>query len=223
MGGWRCFAVLALCICPRDSSSYDISLSTRARQKLVLPEAAVRVQTRRVSGAKRQKLRDWAMAGAQALGGNGTATLTAGASDRVLRALRKARVTRGAASRAALVPEALPPGCAPVLVFVNPKSGGRRGRDLIRAMRDVLHPLQVDFWPSWDGGRAVTAAFRRRRVVARWRDVAAATPCHSILTHDYDRHVSPLTRPPRLSSPPPRAHVDIANTHTCAAIVRCAT
>ncbi|XP_048220035.1 diacylglycerol kinase theta isoform X2 [Perognathus longimembris pacificus] len=37
----------------------------------------------------------------------------------------------------------LPPDCCPVLVFVNPKSGGLKGRDLLCSFRKLLNPHQV--------------------------------------------------------------------------------
>ncbi|KAM4854143.1 diacylglycerol kinase theta [Thomomys bottae] len=37
----------------------------------------------------------------------------------------------------------LPPDCCPVLVFVNPKSGGLKGRDLLYSFRKLLNPHQV--------------------------------------------------------------------------------
>ncbi|XP_069877742.1 diacylglycerol kinase theta isoform X1 [Dipodomys merriami] len=37
----------------------------------------------------------------------------------------------------------LPPDCSPVLVFVNPKSGGLKGRDLLCSFRKLLNPHQV--------------------------------------------------------------------------------
>ncbi|XP_066241439.1 diacylglycerol kinase theta [Saccopteryx leptura] len=37
----------------------------------------------------------------------------------------------------------LPPDCCPILVFVNPKSGGLKGRDLLCSFRKLLNPHQV--------------------------------------------------------------------------------
>ena len=37
----------------------------------------------------------------------------------------------------------LAPDCRPLLVFVNPRSGGLKGRDLLCSFRKLLNPHQV--------------------------------------------------------------------------------
>ncbi|MGH0145088.1 UNVERIFIED_CONTAM: hypothetical protein FKN15_006505 [Acipenser sinensis] len=61
--------------------------------------------------------------------------------------LAKDTIINGKQISAVIIPEImhkkLPQECCPVLLFVNPKSGGLKGRDLLYSFRKLLNPHQV--------------------------------------------------------------------------------
>ena len=118
-------------------------LSERAR-RLVLPDAAVR----RRDTAKRRAVLDWASELSSAWAGEPSAT---GGLAWPTLGPRVRRFT--------LEPAAVSDDCAPLLVFVNPGSGGRRG------LQSRLAAAQACRRPPRRGDGEVEAEFVRRCAV----------------------------------------------------------